>query len=94
MTPIAGTTRDTLEETATLGGLAVVLTDTAGIRETGDLVERLGVQRAQDAARKADVALVVLDAARALRRRIRRSLRPWLLLMRARRCSSPSTNVM
>ncbi|MCW3055042.1 MAG: tRNA modification GTPase TrmE [Chthonomonadales bacterium] len=62
VTPIAGTTRDTLEETATLGGLAVVLTDTAGIRDTGDVVERLGVQRAQNAAARADVALVVLDA--------------------------------
>jgi len=62
VTPIAGTTRDTLEETATLGGLAVVLTDTAGIRDTGDVVERLGVQRAQDAAARADVALLVLDA--------------------------------
>jgi len=62
VTPIAGTTRDTLEETATLGGLAVVLTDTAGIRDTRDVVERLGVQRAQNAAARADVALLVLDA--------------------------------
>ncbi|MCW3096483.1 MAG: tRNA modification GTPase TrmE [Chthonomonadaceae bacterium] len=62
VTSIAGTTRDTLEETATLGGLAVVLTDTAGIRDTGDVVEQLGVQRAQDAAARADVALLVLDA--------------------------------
>ncbi len=62
VTPIAGTTRDTLEETATLGGLAVVLTDTAGIRDTGDVVERMGVQRAQEAAARADVALLVLDA--------------------------------
>jgi tRNA modification GTPase len=62
VTPIAGTTRDTLEETATLAGIAVVLTDTAGMRETGDLVEQLGVQRARDAAGRADVALLVLDA--------------------------------
>ena len=63
VTPVAGTTRDTLEETATLAGLAVVLTDTAGIRETGDVVEQLGVRRAQEAAGRADVALLVLDAA-------------------------------
>ncbi len=62
VTPIAGTTRDTLEETATLSGLPVVLTDTAGIRETDDVVERMGVQRAQDAAVSADVSLLVLDA--------------------------------
>ena len=62
VSPIAGTTRDTLEETATLGGLAVVLTDTAGIRDTADIVESLGVQRAQGAAGQADVALLVLDA--------------------------------
>ena len=63
VTPIAGTTRDTLEETATLGGLAVVLTDTAGIRETPDLLEQLGVARAQDAAIRADISVLVLDAA-------------------------------
>ena len=62
VTPIAGTTRDTLEETATLGGLAVVLTDTAGIRDTVDVIERMGVQRAHEAAFRADVALLVLDA--------------------------------
>lgn len=63
VTPIAGTTRDTLEETATLSGLAVVLTDTAGIRETPDFVEQLGVARAQDAAIRADVSVLILDAA-------------------------------
>ena len=66
VTPVAGTTRDTLEETATLGGLAVVLTDTAGIRDTSDVVERLGVQRAQEAAARADVVVLVLDAVEGL----------------------------
>lgn len=66
VTPVAGTTRDTLEESATLGGLAVVLTDTAGMRETGDLVEQLGVRRAQEAAGRADMALLVLDASEGL----------------------------
>lgn len=62
VTPISGTTRDTLEETATLNGLAVVLTDTAGIRDTEDVVERMGIQRAEAAAGRADVSVLVLDA--------------------------------
>lgn len=66
VTPIAGTTRDALEESANLSGLPVVLTDTAGIRETDDVVERIGVTRAKAAAAQADVALLVLDAAAGL----------------------------
>ena len=62
VTSIAGTTRDALEESANLAGLPVVLTDTAGIRETGDAVERIGVARAKAAAAQADVILFVLDA--------------------------------
>ena len=62
MTPIAGTTRDLVEETASIGGMPVVLVDTAGIRDTQDVVERIGVERAQNAAAQADVVLFVLDA--------------------------------
>jgi tRNA modification GTPase len=61
VTPIAGTTRDTLEETANLGGVPVVLIDTAGITESEDPVERIGVERSQRALRTADIALLVLD---------------------------------
>src|SRR5262245_63957912 len=63
VTPIPGTTRDTLEETANLHGIPVVLTDTAGIAETDDPVERLGVMRSRAALSAADLALLVLDAA-------------------------------
>lgn len=66
VTPVPGTTRDTLEETVTVGGLQLVLVDTAGLSETDDLVEKLGVQRSRDALRQADVVLVVLDASRPL----------------------------
>ena len=66
VTPIAGTTRDALEESANFSGLPVVLTDTAGIRETDDTVERIGVTRAKAAAAQADVTLLVLDAAAGL----------------------------
>jgi tRNA modification GTPase len=62
VTPIPGTTRDTLEETANLRGIPVVLVDTAGIVETADPVEQLGVARSRGALAAADLALLVLDA--------------------------------
>ncbi len=62
VTPIAGTTRDLLEESANIQGIPIVLIDTAGIRNTHDVVERIGVDRAQAAATDADIVLVVLDA--------------------------------
>lgn len=61
VTPIPGTTRDTLEETANLGGVPVVLTDTAGIVESADPIERLGVERSRRAVALADVLLLVVD---------------------------------
>lgn len=61
VTPVAGTTRDTLEETANLGGIPVVLIDTAGITPTDDPVERIGVERSRRALAGADLALLVLD---------------------------------
>ncbi len=66
VTDIAGTTRDTVEEKAAVGGVLLRLTDTAGIRETGDAVERLGVERARQAAAAAELALLVLDGSQPL----------------------------
>lgn len=67
VTDIPGTTRDTLEETTNVGGIPLVLVDTAGIRhEITDEVERLGVSRSRHALQRADIALVVIDGSRPL----------------------------
>ena len=62
VTPIPGTTRDTLEETISLGGVALRLSDTAGLRETADEIERIGVARTHDSIGRAALVLLVLDA--------------------------------
>ena len=62
VTPVAGTTRDVLTETITIGGMTLVITDTAGIHDTDDLVEKIGVQRARDAVEKADLVLYLIDS--------------------------------
>ncbi|GAB4459375.1 MAG: tRNA uridine-5-carboxymethylaminomethyl(34) synthesis GTPase MnmE [Armatimonadaceae bacterium] len=62
VTDIPGTTRDIVEEQLQLGGIPVRALDTAGLRETTDPVERIGVERARQAVRDADVAIVILDA--------------------------------
>ena len=66
VTEVAGTTRDTLEEKVRFGGQLLRLCDTAGIRETGDSVEKLGVDRAVAAAEQAGLSLVVLDGSQSL----------------------------
>lgn len=62
VTSVAGTTRDTLEEQIQLRGVSLLLVDTAGIRETEDIVEKIGVERAMQAAADADLILYVVDA--------------------------------
>ena len=62
VTDVPGTTRDTLTESIVIDGLRIVLTDTAGLRETVDPVERIGVARARQAIDQADVRALVLDA--------------------------------
>jgi tRNA modification GTPase len=63
VTEVPGTTRDTVQVSIQIDGLPVHLTDTAGLRETRDPVERIGVERAWAAARDADLVLLVVDAA-------------------------------
>ncbi len=61
VTSVAGTTRDTLEETVSLSGVPVCLVDTAGIVESDELVERLGVERSRRAIEEADICLMAVD---------------------------------
>ena len=64
VTAVPGTTRDTIEERLRLGGLCLRLIDTAGIRDTEDEVERLGVQRSRAALEQAELVLAVVDGSR------------------------------
>ena len=66
VTPVAGTTRDLLTERCDIGGLAVTLVDTAGVRESAELVEQEGIARARAASATADVRVLVRDRSRPL----------------------------
>lgn len=66
VSPIAGTTRDTIEETANIRGLPVVFVDTAGLRESRDDIEREGIRRTRAMVAKAELILHVLDASEPL----------------------------
>ena len=74
VTPEAGTTRDTLEEKLTVGGLLLRLTDTAGLRDTASAAEAEGVRRAEAAAEAASLVLAVFDASQPLTAEDRRVL--------------------
>lgn len=87
VTAQAGTTRDTVEEKALVGGVLLRLIDTAGLRETDDAVERLGVERSRKAAEQADLILALVDGSRPPGAEDGETLalaaesgKPWLLL--------------
>ena len=63
VTDVPGTTRDTLSESIDIGGVPVLLTDTAGLRETSDNIETLGIERTHRAMSDADLVLLVIDGA-------------------------------
>ena len=66
VTDIEGTTRDTLEENINFNGLSLKIIDTAGIRDTEDLVERIGVNKAKEIAKEGDLIIYVVDGLREL----------------------------
>ena len=66
VTDIAGTTRDVLEESIQLNGISLNIMDTAGIRDTNDIVEKIGVDKAKTYANEADLIIYVVDASREL----------------------------
>ena len=66
VTDIEGTTRDVIEEYVNIKGVPLKLVDTAGIRETDDVVEKIGVERSKKALEEADLVLLVLNSSEAL----------------------------
>lgn len=66
VTDVAGTTRDIIEESITIDSVAIRLIDTAGIRDTDDVVEKIGVEKCRSYIEAADMALVILDSSRPL----------------------------
>ena len=67
VTEVEGTTRDTLEEYADIGGILLKLIDTAGIRDTSDVVEKIGVDKAKETIEDADLVLLLLDGSQEMR---------------------------
>lgn len=72
---IAGTTRDTVEDSATIGGIRFRFIDTAGIRNTEDTIEKMGIARAWDKARAASIVLYMMDAVDTTREELEANLR-------------------
>lgn len=66
VTSVEGTTRDTLEETVNINGIILNLIDTAGIRSTDDIVEKIGVDKARENIRQADLVLYIVDGSKPL----------------------------
>lgn len=68
VTEIPGTTRDTIEEFMSIKGIAIKLTDTAGIRDTEDTIEKIGIEKSKESFNKADLIIFVLDGSSELSR--------------------------
>lgn len=66
VTAIPGTTRDTIEEMLTIRGIPVRLTDTAGIRETDDIIEKIGIEKSKEAFNNADLVIFMIDRSKPL----------------------------
>ena len=66
VTNIPGTTRDTIEESATIGGYPIVIVDTAGIRYTDDVIEQIGIERSKNQIDIADLVIMVIDGSSSL----------------------------
>ena len=87
VTDVAGTTRDTIEEKVLVGGVLLRLVDTAGLRESRDLIESLGVERSREALERSDLVLVLSERGQApgeetltALRLAQKSGKPWILL--------------
>ena len=61
VTDIPGTTRDTIEEAVSIKNIPVILTDTAGIHETEDVIEKIGINKSKESFNKSDLIILVLD---------------------------------
>lgn len=93
VTDVAGTTRDTLSEAFNINGVPIVLTDTAGIRESANLVERIGLERTKEAMADADLLLIVLDGSEHLSpadREILEATRERVRLVALNKCDLPT----
>jgi tRNA modification GTPase len=99
VTPVPGTTRDLIEETINIKGIPARIIDTAGIRKTDDLVEKLGVERSEASVDSSDLAIIVLDASQSLNEEdraviLRVSSKPTLFVLNkidiAERCQRES----
>ncbi|MFW7382046.1 MAG: tRNA uridine-5-carboxymethylaminomethyl(34) synthesis GTPase MnmE [Oligoflexus sp.] len=91
VTEVAGTTRDYLEETCLINGRTICLIDTAGLRETEDQVERLGVEKAMALGKEADCVLLLLSATASPEERLQ--VEQWQSLIGAEKCLRIVTKV-
>lgn len=93
----AGTTRDVIEEQFMLGGIPIVLADTAGIRETDDYIERIGVEKSRRILNEAELAIVILDGSKPLAEDDREILalvkgRPYVIIINKSDLESAGVN--